>query len=481
MVVRAACRFCLAALLALGAFADKVPADCVFTAATNADAGLLVGATVLLPEGPRPGHGVHVRINGKVGAVAPFDDLLAAYPDAAALDCRDAAVLSPGFVNAHEHPAYSYAFPHPDRNPGYEHRDEWRFGLNGKPELTVPEPMTHVSGGDPAATARLVAMELRHLVGGATLLAGPGGMPGVIRNVGLQESAEHLALYDAEADMDTFPFSFRALEELAPTCAAGQPMELGTTIDGTPAYAAHVAHVGEGRASNCVARQEVARFLELARQGDRRYSLVHGVATSASDFEAMREHDVTLVWSPRSNFSLYGETVDIGAALDSGVRMALATDWSPSGSFTMKEEATCARRAAAKAGVALPWRTLWRMATLHGAYALGLEARFGAILAGAPADMVLLRSASADPYQDVFEAPDHDILASWIGGEVVLAAAALEGIAPASSCVALAGLESRVCGILGPLGLTPSRFAQLTADSVPLNDMTRQAPCDPDA
>jgi len=479
MVLRAACRFCLATLFAFGALADEMPAECVFTAATDADAGLLVGATVLLPEGPRRGHGVHVRINGKVGAVAPFDNLLATYPDAGVLDCRDAAVLSPGFVNAHEHPAYSYAFPHPDRNAGYEHRDEWRFGLNGKPELTVPEPMTHVRGGDPAATARLVAMELRHLIGGATMLAGPGGMPGVIRNVGLQETAEHLALYDAEADMDTFPFSFRALEELAPTCTVGEPIELAATIDGTPAYAAYVAHVGEGRASNCVARQEVARFLALARQGDRRYSLVHGVATGVSDFEVMRQHDVTLVWSPRSNLSLYGETVDIAAALDSGVRIALATDWSPSGSFTMKEEAKCARRVATRADVALPWRTLWRMATLHGAYALGLEARFGAIVVGTPADMVLVRSATVDPHRDVFEATAQSTLAAWIGGEATLTAATLEGLAPAGACLALAGLAPRVCGVLAPLGLTPSRFAQLTADSVPLNDMTRQAPCDP--
>lgn len=32
-------------------------------------------------------------------------------PDPAALDCRRRAVLSPGFVNTQENPAYSYVFP----------------------------------------------------------------------------------------------------------------------------------------------------------------------------------------------------------------------------------------------------------------------------------------------------------------------------------------------------------------------------------
>ena len=40
MVVRGAWKFCLAALPTLGALANDAPADCVFTAAKDADAGL---------------------------------------------------------------------------------------------------------------------------------------------------------------------------------------------------------------------------------------------------------------------------------------------------------------------------------------------------------------------------------------------------------------------------------------------------------
>ena len=90
---------------------------CAFAPATNARGrvpGLIVGAVVLLPGGTRSDYGVQIRFNGSIGAVGEFDVLRTDFPDAAVLDCRGKAELSPGFVNAHEHPAYSYALPDPN-------------------------------------------------------------------------------------------------------------------------------------------------------------------------------------------------------------------------------------------------------------------------------------------------------------------------------------------------------------------------------
>ena len=101
------------------------------------------------------------------------------------------------------------------------HRDEWRFGLVGKAQLPSPTPYYYLPDGEETHTAALVAMELRHLLGGATTIAGSGGVPGVVRNVGLHERSGDIALYDFEADVSTFPFSYRALEDLAEECAGG--------------------------------------------------------------------------------------------------------------------------------------------------------------------------------------------------------------------------------------------------------------------
>ena len=437
--------------------------------------GLIVGADLLLPDGHRPDLGVHIRFNGVIGAVADYETLRDAYPDAAALDCRGRAVASPGFVNAHEHPAYSYAFPDPSLSPVYAHRDEWRLGGGGHAPLPQPQPY-YYDPDDPESTAILIAMELRHLLGGATTIAGTGGVPGVIRNVNRHVREDDPALYDAEADVSTFPFSTQVVEDLRNECAGGPAHRFPPADDGL-AFMASVAHVGEGRLSSCAARAEVARYLERARLRDRRYSLVHGVATDREDYAVMRELDVTLVWSPRSNLSLYGETIDIAGALENGVRVALSTDWSPSGSFNMREEATCAREVAEEAEAALSGEALWRMATTNGAYALGVEDRFGAIQPGLRADLMLVRYAGGDAYEAVLTATEDDILATWIDGRAVLLSGPLEGALSGEDCVVLEGVAPRVCGVFGASGLSVERFGEYTADAVPVNDARGQASC----
>ena len=387
-------------------------------------------------------------------------------------------MLSPGFVNAHEHPAYSYAFPDAGLNPGYLHRDEWRLGTDGALPLPIPERIVHAPG-DGRSAAILLAMELRHLLGGATTIAGPGGLPGVVRNIDRHQRPGDIELYDYEADVEVFPFSFQAVADLREECAGGPAHRFARRTADDLAFMAYVPHVGEGRKASCAARAEVARYLRRVQRRDRRYALVHGVATDREDYEVMREFDVTLVWSPRSNLALYGETVDIAGALPSGVRIALSTDWSPSGSFHMREEVRCARRAAAAAGAALPADALWRMSTVHGAYALGLEDRLGAIRPGMRADLVLVAHAGGDPHDAVLTATHREVLAAWVGGRALLLSETLPESLGAGRCVALDGMAPRVCGVLSAFGLSPATFAEHVAGTVPVNDTTRQAPCEP--
>ena len=465
---------------AVDSFDPAVAAYCELTPAATSGGrvpGLIVGADVLAPDGHRPDHGVHIRFNGQIGAVAEFDALRAAYPRAAVLDCRGRAVLSPGFVNAHEHPAFSHAFPDANLNPGYAHRDEWRLGIGGKVQLLSPEAY-YYDPGDTESTAILLAMELRHLLGGATAIAGTGGVPGVIRNINRHVRDGDPALYDAEADVTTFPFSFSVVEDLEDECAGG-PIHRFPPEGEDPPFMAYVPHVGEGRTSSCAARAEVARYLERAQRRDRRYSLVHGVAADRGDYAAMRQLDVTLVWSPRSNLALYGETVDIAGALEHGVRVALSTDWSPSGSFNMREEVVCARRVAEQAGAVLPGQALWRMATINGAYALGLEGRLGAIESGLWADLMLVRYAGGDAYEAVLTATDEDILATWIDGRAVLLSRLLDESLSGGGCEALDGVAPRVCGVFGAFGLSAERFGDYLEDTVPVNDASGQAACGP--
>ena len=488
--IRRCLRACLLAVL-LGACMSAIsfageggdPRDgqyCEFTPAPTTGGrvpGLIVGAEVLLPEGSRPDYGAHIRFNGSIGAAGEFDAVRAEFPNAAVLDCRGRAVLSPGFVNAHEHPAYSYAFPDANLNPGYVHRDEWRLGIDGKVQLPPPRPH-RFDPGNRRSTAILLAMELRHLIGGATAIAGSGGVPGVIRNINRHKRRGDPAIYDTETDMATFPFSFRVVEDLRDECAGGPAHRFPPAAGGNLAFMAYVPHVGEGRRTSCAARAEVPRYLKRVQRRDRRYSLIHGVATDREDYVLMREFDVTLVWSPRSNLALYGKTVDIAGALEHGVRIALSTDWSPSGSFNMREEVKCARRVAGEAGVTLPSEALWRMSTGNGAYALGLEDRFGSIEPGLRADLVLVRHVGGDPHDAVLTATDEDILATWVNSRTILLSDLLDRTLSEQECVTLEGVSPKVCGVLGAFGLSAESFAGYIEGVVPVNDTRRQAPCE---
>lgn len=66
--------------------------------------------------------------------------------------------------------------------------------------------------------------------------------------------------------------------------------------------------------------------------------MIHGVAFRQEDFKDMAANGVSLVWSPRSNYELYGATTRIQEAKGSGVTIALAPDWSPTGSAGMLQE-----------------------------------------------------------------------------------------------------------------------------------------------
>ena len=225
---------------ALGS-ADERSGDCEFSAAesTGGADGLVVGADLLLPDRVGIDYGVHLIGRG-IGEIGAFSAVREAHPGAAVLDCRGKAVLSPGFVNPHEHSAYSFQYPPEDLAPRYAHRDEWRSdtGSTVGDGLSVRDPYYRPSEG--IQKVALVAMELRHLLGGATMIAGAGGVSRLARNV----RGGGLGQEDFRAEIKVFPFSSSAMADLEDECAGGREHKFDIEWEGEGAF---VAHVGEGR------------------------------------------------------------------------------------------------------------------------------------------------------------------------------------------------------------------------------------------
>ena len=65
---------------------------------------------------------------------------------------------------------------------------------------------------------------------------------------------------------------------------------------------------------------------------------IHGVGLTEAQFKDMAARGAKLVWSPLSNFLLYGKTANVAAARAAGVSISLAPDWAPSGSKSVLGE-----------------------------------------------------------------------------------------------------------------------------------------------
>ena len=91
------------------------------------------------------------------------------------------ASISPGLINTHDHITFTQNSPYTDTGERYEHRQQWRKGLDGHTE-------------DPVAGRRERAIrsrwgELRFLMGGATSIVGSGGQAGLLRNLDKRDAA----------------------------------------------------------------------------------------------------------------------------------------------------------------------------------------------------------------------------------------------------------------------------------------------------
>jgi len=182
---------------------------------------------------------------------------------------------------------------------------------------------------------------------------------------------------------------------------------------------AFIVHLAEGAAGSASAAREYRMFVAngFLRPG---VSLIHGVALKTAQFQEMATHGVGLIWSPRSNIELYGNTTDVASAKNSGVVIAIAPDWSPSGSSGMIEELKYAGAWNARQHPKVfADADLVKMATIYPAQLAGLSEKIGSLSRGYFADLLLLRRKGADPYAALLHATPLDIRLIVLGGRPV--------------------------------------------------------------
>ncbi|MCQ8241973.1 amidohydrolase family protein [Rhizosaccharibacter radicis] len=446
---------------------------------TRGDARLLIRATVLLPDRAVPEGQVLVDAGGRIACVGT--ECLAQAAGATLLDCP-ADVLSPGLVNTHDHLAYAAVAPKPDTGERYEHRHEWRKGLDGHRAL---EDFTPVHDPEIEAWG-----ELRFLVGGTTSTVGGDMAPGLVRNLDFAAGLEGLRLRPVIYRI--FPLDDAAGIMRTRDCDYGHHPATRAEVAGSAAFLAHVAEGRDEAARNefrCESRTDYDRTPQPGGGGTSedwivpQATLIHAVALTPADLALVARRGASIVWSPRSNLSLYGRTLDVVEARRLGITVALGSDWLPSGSMNLNRELACALRLdRTRLGGALDMRELWQMVTLDAARAAHADAEIGSIAVGKVADLALFRPANSDPYAAVVEGSPGSTVAVWRGGTLLFGEpAVVDGLRPGCEALEVAGREQRLCREAGrPSAAALMAYARdqrlypLAFESTPLNE----PPCD---
>ncbi|HYI00759.1 amidohydrolase family protein [Hyalangium sp.] len=391
--------------------------------------------------------------------------------EATVISCPQ-GVISPGLINAHDHITFQGP-PGAGSAERYEHRHDWRRGNDG-----------HTQVRNNGSTNILITWgELRQVMAGTTSVAGSGGQPGLLRNLdkdsvttsgGNQQGLDEPALL-----YQTFPLGDSGAGELTNSCAY-PGIDSPSVI---PQHSAYFPHVGEGIEES--AHNEFRCTSTTANGGrdlfQRQTAVIHGIAVTAKEIGTMASKGTDLIWSPRSNLSLYGDTAMVPAYKTMGVTIALGTDWVQSGSMNVLRELQCADYLnATYYARTFTDEQLWRMVTASAADITATQEKLGRLEPGKVADLAIfrLRTFAASPYRAVITANSEDVVLTMRGGKPLYGDQALVATLGQGGCesVEVCGAPKVLC-VNDEMGQTFTALQTANASAYPLF-FCNQAPKD---
>ncbi|WP_437530792.1 lamin tail domain-containing protein [Sorangium sp. So ce726] len=363
-------------------------------------------------------------------------------------------VVSPALINTHDHITYTQNSPYTPTEERYEHRHDWRTGNNKHTRIDTPGM---------ASQAQIHWGELRFLMGGATSIVGSGSAPGLLRNLdrGDQEGLGQKAVH-----FDTFPLDDTGGREIVSGCGYSADRVTGEDVEGEDAYCPHVAEGIEASARNEFVCLKTAPNDVLEPQS----AFIHGIGLTAPDYAAMAAEGTALIWSPRSNITLYGDTAVVTAAARLGVQIALGTDWIATGSMNLLRELRCA--AALNQTYYDGFFTdeeLWRMVTGSAAAVTATDDVIGALSTGKVADIAIFDGREREDHRAVVAADPEDVVLVMRGGKVLYGdAAVVSAVRGADACdaVEVCGVSKQVC-LQDEIGMTLEDLEQQAGEIYP--------------
>jgi 5-methylthioadenosine/S-adenosylhomocysteine deaminase len=323
--------------------------------------------------------------------------------------------IFPGLIDLHDHITWNL-LPRWKPNELFSNRYEWQQRTAYKIALDGPHAKLAADHALMCDADRFG--EIKAIIGGSTSVVGSltptpntddnNCIIGLARNLDNYSGFDGSTLNHEKLLYEVFPFEMK----FGDANKARSDLESGK-------LKAFIVHVGEGKPGDAASARE---FRMLAKRGDgflrAGVSVIHGVALGRTEFKQMADAGMGLIWSPRSNIELYGATTDVRTAKELGIKIALAPDWSPSGSDGMIEELKYAATwNASQVPPVFDDAELVRMATNVPAMLAGADGQIGSLTKGLYADLLLIRkSGKIGAYESLLHARAADIRLVVIGG-----------------------------------------------------------------
>ncbi len=368
---------------------------------TTGDTQLLVEAT-LLTQGAvlRKAH-LLIDADGIIACVGCDCSSEPGFDTATRITCAD-GVVSPGLINLHDHTGWADTPPVDHGNERFDHRHDWRKGLRGHTNLAIPSSTYSDTGRSWA--------ELRHLLAGTTSIIGPGDAANFLRNLNDPTHQDGLAQDPIYAT--TFPLGDAAGGLIAEGC---DYLGIDPPFPGE-IYEPHVSEGIDAEARNeflCLSNDSLPSGHDVIDDA----ALVHAIALTPEDAELLATRNGSIVWSPRTNISLYGMTAQVTVFKNVGVNIALGTDWLPSGSMNLLRELQCAKTMSQTyLGAQFSDYDLVGMVTWDAAYAARMDDVIGHLQAGLFADIAIFDGSVNSDFSAVVDAEPPEVVLVLKGG-----------------------------------------------------------------
>jgi 5-methylthioadenosine/S-adenosylhomocysteine deaminase len=323
---------------------------------------------------------------------------------------RTGGVIYPGLIDLHNHIAYntlSLWIP-PGRLPyrvdPYDTRYRWSGNAPG-----YQESIGHPAGalGLTAGKELLKYVEVKAVVGGVTSIQGSPNTSQayegwLARNIEFETFGARRTVFQCVFDPGACDLNnYR------------EHMDRGDVF---------LFHLAEGRRDSLQMHQEFDA-LDAARCLRKELVGIHCTALGQDEFGRWKHKGAgSLVWSPLSNLFLYGETADVVAADEEGLRICLGADWGPSGSKNLLTEMKVADlyiRNELHEEDRFTRFVLCQMVTCRPAEAVGWAGRVGTVVGGLHADLLVMRRRAPDPYDNLVLGTERDVFLVTVRGRPV--------------------------------------------------------------